>query len=130
MANQDQLYGIKQDLNARPYFVVDRPISGVSAGILTYTNFPSKAEFDAWKKKPMLDGSGRLVSEAYETVAEGLSEKDAKKLCEHGNTLEQLVERAKNIAAGIPDPEIAALFSKYEKMNAIIASSDIMPLEN
>jgi hypothetical protein len=67
--------------NSSPYIVVTRTLVGTHTNVLTWTTYSSKEEFDQSRNETMMDGSGMLVSEVYETVAEGVTEDEALTLC-------------------------------------------------
>ncbi len=125
---QQELYGITQDPNARPYRVVQRTLTGVSAGFLTRSTFDSKDDYDGWKVGNMDDG--RPLSQVYASVAKGVSDEDALKLCENANSLDYLLQRAKRIAERIPDPKLSEKILGFEATNAIMAENSKTPHSN
>ena len=96
------LVGIKQDPDARPYYVVIRTLTGPAAGVLTFSTHESQDDYARWYAGKMHDG--RPISQVYATVAEGVSINDAVKLCDNAGSLELLLEAAREKTATISEP--------------------------
>jgi hypothetical protein len=63
------------------YPVVMENLDGPTAGVRTWTYFPSKEEFDTWYKGNMKDGTQKPLREVYTIVAQGVSTKEAVEIC-------------------------------------------------
>lgn len=63
---------------SRDYVVVMRNLgSSTHRGVLTWSVFDDKADFDRWYAGTMQDGSNQPLNEVYEIVAEGVTDEEA-----------------------------------------------------
>jgi|GEM_PF-3072095 len=80
------------------YIVVMKNLTGVSAGVCTWTTYESKEAFVEWYKSRMMDGTNRPLTEVYEITAEGVSQKEALAMISSGpNTMATLVSLARSL---------------------------------
>lgn len=91
------------------YIAVTRTLQGISAGVITMTDYVSEERFKKRLASVMGDGSGRRLSDVYEVLAHGVTDEEAKRLCESPvATLASMESLKRQIGVNISAAEYAA----------------------